>query len=54
MLSDTNAKNRAADVEEGEIGEESGAAAAEESEESLTGVKDDPQDLVKPKTCFMG
>jgi hypothetical protein len=47
MLSDTNAKMRAADVEESEIGEESDAAAAEESGESLTGVKADPQDLVK-------
>jgi hypothetical protein len=54
MLSDTDAKKRAADVEEGEIGEESDAAAAEESGESLTGVKADPQDLVKQKTCFMG
>jgi hypothetical protein len=54
MLSDTNAKMRAADVEESEIGEESDAAAAEDSGESLTGVKADPQDLVKQKTCFMG
>jgi hypothetical protein len=41
-------------MEEGEIGEESDAAGAEESEESLTGVKADLQDLVKQKTCFMG
>jgi hypothetical protein len=54
MLSDTDRKHRDADVEEGEIGEGSGAAAAEESGESLTGVKADLQDLVKPKTCFMG
>jgi hypothetical protein len=47
-------KKRAADVEEGEIGEESDAAVAEESGESLTGVKADPRDLVKPSTCFMG
>jgi hypothetical protein len=54
MLSDTNAKNRATDVEEGEIGEGSGATAVEESEKNLTRVKADPQDLVKPNTCFMG
>jgi hypothetical protein len=54
MLSDKDAKKRAADVEEGEIGEESDAAGAEESEESLTGGKADPQDLVEQKTCFMG
>jgi hypothetical protein len=30
MLSDIDAKNRAADIEEGEIGEGSGAAATEE------------------------
>jgi hypothetical protein len=53
-LSDTDAKNCVADVDEGEIGEGSDAAAAEESGESLTGVKADPQDLVKPRTCFMG
>jgi hypothetical protein len=54
MLSDTDAKNRVADVEEGEIGEGSSAAAAEESGESLAGLKAGPQDLVKPRTCFMG
>jgi hypothetical protein len=54
MLSDTDAEKHVADVEEGEIGEESDAAAVEESGESLTGVKADPQDLVKQKTCFMG
>jgi hypothetical protein len=54
MLCDIDAKNRAADVEEGEIGEDSDAAGAEESEESLTGGKADPQDLVEQKTCFMG
>jgi hypothetical protein len=42
MLSDTDTKCRDADVEEGEIGEGSGAAAAKESGESLTGVKADP------------
>jgi hypothetical protein len=47
MLSDTDVQKRAADVEEGEIGEESDAADATESEESLTGVKADLQDLVK-------
>jgi hypothetical protein len=54
MLSDTDTNRHDADVEEGEIGEGSGTAAAEESGESLMGVKADPQDLVKPKTCFMG
>jgi hypothetical protein len=54
MLSDTYAKNRAADVEEGEIGEGSDATTVEESGEILTRVKADPQDLVKPRTCFMG
>jgi hypothetical protein len=54
MLSDKNAKKRAADVEEGEIGEESDAAGAAESEKSLTGVKAGLQDLVNQKTCFMG
>jgi hypothetical protein len=54
MLSDTDAKKRAVDVDEGEIGEESDTAGAEESEESLTGVKANLQDLVKQKTCFMG
>jgi hypothetical protein len=34
MLSDTDVKKHAADVEEGEIGEESDAAIAEESGES--------------------
>jgi hypothetical protein len=53
MLSDTYAKRRVIDVE-GEIGEESDVAGAEESEQCLTGVKADPQDLVKQKTCFMG
>jgi hypothetical protein len=47
MLSDTDMKKRAADVEEGEIGDKSDAANAKESGESLTGVKADPQDLVK-------
>jgi hypothetical protein len=47
MLSDTDAKKRVVDVEEGEIGEESDAAGAEESEESLTKVKADLQDLFK-------
>jgi hypothetical protein len=54
MLSDTDAKKRAVDVEEGEIGEESDAPGAEESEENLTGVKANLQDLVKQRTCFMG
>jgi hypothetical protein len=54
MLSDTDAEKRAVNMEEGENGEESDAAGAEESEESLTGVKADLQDLVKKKTCFMG
>jgi hypothetical protein len=54
MLSDIDAKKRAVDVDEGEVGEESDAPGAEESEESLTGVKADLQDLVKQKTCFMG
>jgi hypothetical protein len=50
MLSDIDAKNRAADMEEGEIGEGSGVASTEESGESLAGVKAEPQDLVKPRT----
>jgi hypothetical protein len=54
MLSDKDVEKRAANLEEGEIGEESDAAGAEESEESLTGVNADLQDLVKQKTCFMG
>jgi hypothetical protein len=54
MLSDTDAKKCATDVEEGEIGEESNATGAAESEESLTGIKADLRDLVKQKTCFMG
>jgi hypothetical protein len=41
MLSDTDANNRPADVEEGEIGEGSDATVAEESGESLMGVKAD-------------
>jgi hypothetical protein len=54
MLSDTYAKKRAAGVDEGEIGEGSGATAAEESRENLVGVNADPQELVKLSTCFMG
>jgi hypothetical protein len=54
MLRDTDTKHCDADVEEGKIGEGSGTAAAEESGESLAGVKADPKDLIKPKTCFMG
>jgi hypothetical protein len=54
MLSDTDAKNCATDVEEGEIGEGSDAVSAEEYKESLMRVKADPRDLVKPRTCFMG
>jgi hypothetical protein len=54
MLSDTDVAKRAVDVEEGEIGEGSEAAAAEGSGEILTGVKADPQDLIKPRTCFIG
>jgi hypothetical protein len=54
MLSDTDVKKRATDMEEGEIGDESDAADAAEFEESLTGVKADLQDLVKKKTCYMG
>jgi hypothetical protein len=54
MLSDTDAKKRAADVEEGEIGEGSSATATEESGEDLAEVKASLQDLVKPSTCFMG
>jgi hypothetical protein len=53
-VSDTDVERRAANLEEGEIGERSDATGAEESEESLTGVKADLQDLVKQKTCFMG
>jgi hypothetical protein len=42
MLSDTDVEKRAADVEEGEIGEGSEEATAEGSGESLAGVKADP------------
>jgi hypothetical protein len=60
MLSDTDAKKCGVDVEEGEIGEEGDAAAGEAaravegSGENLAGLKADPRDLVKPKTCFIG
>jgi hypothetical protein len=57
MLSDTDVEKRGADVEEGEIGKESETAvgeAAEGSGESLAGVKADPRDLIKPRTCFIG
>jgi hypothetical protein len=54
MLSDTYAKKCVAGVEEGEICEGSGAAAAEESGENLAGVNVGPQDLVKLSTCFLG
>jgi hypothetical protein len=54
MLSDTNVEKRTADEEEGEIGEGSEAAAAEGSGESLAGMKADPRDLIKPRTCFIG
>jgi hypothetical protein len=47
MLSDTDVEKRAANLEEGEIGEGSDVAGVEESEESLTGVRADLQDLVK-------
>jgi hypothetical protein len=54
MLSDTDAKKRATDIEEGDIGEGNGVTAAEESRENLAGVNAGPQDLVKPSTCFLG
>jgi hypothetical protein len=60
MLSDTNAEKGGADVEVGEIGEESetttgeAAEAAEGSGEDLAGVKADSRDLIKPRTCFIG
>jgi hypothetical protein len=54
MLSDTDAKKCAIDVEEGEIGEGSRAVAAEESGENLANVIADPRDLVKSSSCFMG
>jgi hypothetical protein len=57
MLSDTDAGKRAADVEEGEIGEDADAAveeAAEGSEENLAGVKADLHDLAKARTCYIG
>jgi hypothetical protein len=54
MLSKQDDKKRATDVEEGEIGEGSGAAAIEESRENLAGINASPQDLVKRSTCFMG
>jgi hypothetical protein len=54
MLSDTDATKRVADIEEGEIGERSGAAATKESRENLVGMNAGLQDLVKPSTCFMG
>jgi hypothetical protein len=52
MLSDIDAKKCAADLEEGKIGEESDAAGAAESEESLIGVKVDLQNLVKQKLAL--
>jgi hypothetical protein len=54
MLSDTDVEKRATDMEEGEIKEGSEAAAAKGSGESLAGVKTDPRDLIKPRTCFIG
>jgi hypothetical protein len=57
MMSDTDARKRDADVEEGEIGEDADAAieeAAEGSGENVTGVKADLRDLVKARTCFFG
>jgi hypothetical protein len=54
MLSDTNSKKRDAGVEEGEIGEGSGATAAEESGEYLANMNANPRELVKPSTCFIG
>jgi hypothetical protein len=57
MLSDTDVEKCGADVEEGEIGEEGDAAAKEVAEgfgENLAGVKADPRDLVKARTCFIG
>jgi hypothetical protein len=55
VLSNTDAKKRVADIEEGEIDEGTGAAAAaEESGENLAGMNAGPQDLVKPSTCCLG
>jgi hypothetical protein len=57
MLSDTDARKRDADVEEGEIEEDADVAveeAAEGSEENLTGVKANLRDLTKARTYFIG
>jgi hypothetical protein len=54
MLSDTDAKKQATDVEEGVVGEGSGAAATKESGENLASVSADPKDLIKPSTFYMG
>lgn len=54
MLSNRDAKKIDADVEEDEVAEGSGAAAIEESGETLAGVNGVLEDLVKPSTCFMG
>jgi hypothetical protein len=60
MLSDTDVEKCGADVKEGEIGDESKAAAAEAAKaaegsgEGLVGVKADPRDLIKPRTYFIG
>jgi hypothetical protein len=60
MLRGTYVEKRGADVEEGEIGEESETTVGEAAEtakgsgESLAGVKADPRDLIKPRTYFIG
>jgi hypothetical protein len=57
MFSNTDVEKHGADVEEGEIGEEGDATVVEVAEgsgENLAGVKADPRDLVKARTCFIG
>jgi hypothetical protein len=57
MLSDTDVEKRGADMEEGKIGEEGDTTAVEVAEgsgENLAGVNDDPRDLVKARTYFIG
>jgi hypothetical protein len=49
MLSDTGARKRHADVEEGEIGEDADAAVEEAAEGS-----GEKADLAKAQTCYIG
>jgi hypothetical protein len=51
MLSDTDVEKRGADMEEGDA---TAVEVVEGSGENLAGVKADPRDLVKARTCFIG